>query len=278
MKPDRAAFFLFAALPALMSGCSPPPQAAVIPDPRIVDYADLVILNAKVVTVDDRSSVQEAVATRDGKFLAVGSTIDIRMLAGPSTRVVDAEGKTVLPGLVDTHLHLLQGALHWKNEVRVDAAKSLGDIFDAIQARAAQTPPGTWILIRGGWHWSQIRERRMPTREELDAIAPNHPVHVQAGYDVIQLNSLGVKTANLAGRRDIPPTVEIEKDAKGNPTGVLHGFPAMLWAINSYIPSLTSEEKIEQMQAMMHEFNAVGLTGIIEGAAMYNDADYQAMF
>jgi predicted amidohydrolase YtcJ len=277
MRRNRAVFF-FVVLLAVTGGCTEPPQTAASADPRIVHYPDLVILNAKIVTVDDQSSVQQAVATRDGKFLAVGSTADIRKLAGPSTRIVDAQGRTVLPGLVDTHLHLLQGALHWKNEVRVDAAKSLEDIFNAIKARAAQTPSGTWILIRGGWHWSQIRERRMPTREELDAIAPNHPVHVQAGYDVIQLNSAGIKTANLAGRRDIPAAVDIERDSKGKPTGVLHGFSAMLWAINTYIPSLSFEEKIEQMQVMMREFNAAGLTGIIEGAAMYNDADYQAMF
>jgi predicted amidohydrolase YtcJ len=278
MRHNRVAFLPAAVLLAVIAACTPSPQTPASIDSRIVHYPDLVILNAKVITVDDQSSVQEAVAARDGKFLAVGSTAEIRKLVGPSTRVIEAGGKTVLPGLVDTHLHLLQGALHWKNEVRVDAAKSLEDVFDAIKARAAQTSPGTWILIRGGWHWSQIRERRMPTREELDAIAPNHPVHVQAGYDVIQLNSLGIKTANLAGRKDIPPAIKVEKDAKGNPTGVLHGFPAMLWAINAYFPPETFEEKIEQMRIMMREFNAAGLTGIIEGAAIYDDADYQAMF
>jgi len=278
MTHKRVAFFPAIVLLAVITGCTPPPQTPVSTDSRVVHYPDLVILNAKVVTVDDQSSVQEAVAARDGKVLAVGSTADIRKLVGPSTRVIEAGGKTVLPGLVDTHLHLLQGALHWKNEVRADAAKSLEDIGNLIKARAAQTPPGTWILIRGGWHWSQIRERRMPTREELDAIAPDHPVHVQAGYDVIQLNSLGIKAANLVGRKDIPATVKVEKDAKGNPTGVLHGFPAMLWAINAYFPPETFEEKIEQMRVMMRDFNAAGLTGIIEGAAMYNDADYQAMY
>jgi predicted amidohydrolase YtcJ len=278
MRPDRATLFLGAVLLAATVGCARAPQTAASADPRIVHYPDLVVLNAKVVTVDDQSSVQEAVAMRDGKFLAVGSTVDIRKLAGPATRVVDAQGKTVLPGLVDPHLHLLQGALHWKYEVRADEAKSLTDVFDLIKARAAQTPPGTWILVRGGWSYTQVKERRMPTREELDAIAPVHPVHLQSGYDIVQLNSLGIETANLAARSDIPPTVKIEKDAKGKPTGVLRGFPAMLWAINSYFPPETFEEKIEQMQVMMREFNAAGLTGIIEGAAMYNDADYQAMF
>jgi predicted amidohydrolase YtcJ len=278
MRYNRATVFLAALSLLTVVSCTPSPEKATSVDTRIVHYPDLVVLNAKVVTVDDQSSVQQAVAMRDGKFLAVGSTADIRKLVGPSTRVVDAQGKTVLPGLVDPHLHLLQGALHWKYEVRADEARSLDDVFNLIKARAAQTPPGTWILVRGGWSYTQVKERRMPTREELDAIAPDHPVHLQSGYDVVQLNSLGIKTAGLIGRKGIPPAVNIEKDAKGNPTGVLRGFPAMLWAISAYFPPETFEEKIEQMQIMMREFNAAGLTGIIEGAAMYNDADYQAMF
>ncbi len=255
------------------------------PDDRVVSYPDTLVLNGKVVTVDDASSVQEALAIRDGRFLAVGTTAEMRSLAGPSTRIIDAGGRTVLPGLIDTHVHLIQAAVFWRDEIRVDEARSLDDIFAAIRARAATVPPGTWILIRGGWHYSQLRERRMPTRAELDRVAPAHPVHVQATYEVVQLNSLGITASGITGQTALPPGGSMEKDAQGNFTGVLRGTRGVLMGREKYFPRLSFDDKIAGLRAVMREFNAAGLTGIIDGNGLSiiehwldSDEDYQAMF
>jgi predicted amidohydrolase YtcJ len=260
-------------------------QAPGSPDPRLLHYADTIVVGGKIVTLDDPSTIQEALAIRDGKFLAVGASADMRRLAGPSTRVIDAGGRTVLPGLIDTHVHLIQAAAFWRDEIRVDEARSLEDIFAAIRARAAAVPPGTWILIRGGWHYSQIRERRMPTRAELDAVAPDHPVHVQSTYEVVQLNSRGIAASGITGRTELPPGGSMEKDAQGNFTGVLRGTRGVLMGREKYFPRLSVEEKVAALRAVMREFNAAGLTGIIDGNGLSiiehwldRDEDYQAIF
>jgi hypothetical protein len=244
----------------------------------LVQYPELVVLNAKVVTADDRFSLQQAVAVRDGKVLAVGSTDQIRTLAGPGTRVVDAGGRTVLPGLIDSHIHFLRAGFRWKWEVRADEAQSLNDILEAIAARAQQVPPGTWILVLGGWHYSQVKERRMPTRAELDRIAPNHPVHVQALYDVAQMNTAAIRASGITGSTAAPQGAVLEKDAQGNFTGVIRGFAGMRFAETKF-PQPTMEEKIEGLRLAMRDFNAAGLTGVVEGVGGgVADEDYQALF
>lgn len=144
--------------------------------PLVLHYPELALINGKVVTVDDGFSIRDAVAVRDGKILAVGTTADIRALVGPSTRVVDVNGRTVIPGLIDSHVHMLRAGFRWAEEVRLDDATSVEEILERVRNRAAVIRPGQWILTLGGWHESQLKERRMPTREELDRAAPRHPV------------------------------------------------------------------------------------------------------
>lgn len=254
-------------------------SAAVAQTPALlVKHPELVVVNAKVVTVDDRFSIHQGVAVRDGRVLAVGTTDEIRALAGPSTRIVDAQGRTVLPGLIDSHVHFLRAGFRWKWEVRADEARSLDDILAAVQARARQAPPGTWILVLGGWHWSQVKERRMPTREELDRIAPDHPVHVQALYDVAQMNTAAIRASGITGATPNPQGGVLEKDAQGNFTGVVRGFAGMRF-VETRLPKPTLEDKIEGLRLAMRDFNAAGLTGVVEGiGGGVSDDDYQAMY
>ncbi len=276
----RRAIVLVAMLAAYVSGGAMPLPAGAQsgPPPLLVSYPELVVVNAKVVTADDRFSIRQAVAIRDGKGLAVGTTDQIRALAGATTRVVDAGGRTVLPGLIDSHIHFLRAGFRWKWEVRADEAQSLSDIFEGIKARAQQVPPGTWVLVLGGWHWSQVRERRMPMRAELDRIAPNHPVHVQALYDVAQMNTAAIKASGITGSTPAPQGAVLEKDAQGNFTGVIRGFAGMRFAETKF-PQPTLEEKIEGLRLVMRDFNAAGLTGVIEGVGGgVTDDDYQALF
>ena len=267
-----AAVCVLAALPGAAAA-----QAGA-PPPLLVSYPELAIVNAKVVTGDDRFSIHQAVAIRDGKVLALGTTDQVRALAGPRTRVVDAGGRTVLPGLNDSHVHLFRAGFRWKWEVRADEAQSLADILAAVKARTQRVPPGTWILVLGGWHHTQLKERRMPTRAELDAVAPNHPVHVQSGYDVAQMNAAAIKASGITGATQAPPGAVLEKDAQGNFTGVIRGFMGMRFAETKF-PQPTLEEKVEGLRLAMRDFNASGLTSVIEGVGGgVSDDDYQALF
>src|SRR5919201_784492 len=178
----------------------------------VIHYHELVLINGKIVTVDDRFSIQEAVAVRDGKILAVGTTASIRALAGPSTRVVDVKGRTVIPGLIDSHVHMLRAGFRWVEEVRLDDATSVEQILERIRDRAAVIRPGQWILTLGGWHESQLKERRMPTREELDRAAPHHPVflHELLAAAVMNTPAMQALGATEAVVRGAPAIVKLK--------------------------------------------------------------------
>src|SRR5690349_24548341 len=153
--------------------------------------ADTVLINGKILTVDSQSSVREAIAIRGGRILAVGTTADIRKLAGPSTRSIDLQGDTVIPGLIDSHLHAVRAALSFSTEVNWIGARSLPEALGRISAAAARRPTGSWLIVAGGWNELQFAERRRPTQAELEAAAPNNPVYVQLGYGWVVLTDDG---------------------------------------------------------------------------------------
>ena len=138
--------------------------------------ADTLLVNGKVITVDPQSSIREAVAVRDGRIAAVGSTADIRKLAGPRTRVIDLEGRTVIPGLSDSHMHAIRAALSFSTEVNWIGTRSLGEALGRIRAAAQAKGPKAWLIVAGGWNVEQFRENRRPTQAELVAAAPENPV------------------------------------------------------------------------------------------------------
>src|ERR1043166_1146886 len=141
--------------------------------------AETVLLNGKVLTVDPQFSIQEAVAIRDGKISAVGKTADVRKLAGPVSRIIDLQGRTVIPGLIDSHLHGIRAALSFATEVNWIGASSLDDALGRITQAARTMKPGAWLIVAGGWNVQQLKERRRPTQAELTAAAPDNPVYVQ---------------------------------------------------------------------------------------------------
>lgn len=264
------------ALPAGEAAAQAPAPAAVLHHP------ELVLVNGKVVTVDDRFTIQEAVAVRDGRILAVGTSAVVRALAGPRTRVVDLGGRTVIPGLIDVHMHFLRAGFRWRYEVRLDEARTVPDVLRLVQQRAAQRPPGEWILTFGGWHYEQLQEGRAPTREELDRAAPNHPVmlrillpHPSSHFAV--LNTAGLKAAGITRDTAAPASGVIEKDAAGEPTGVLRRAAVPL--VFPKLPRPMLQDKVEGLKLVMRDFHAVGLTGVIEmvGGGV-TDEDYKVLF
>ena len=240
--------------------------------------ADLVVINAKVITLDASQKEAQAVAVRSGKFIKVGRNDEIFALIQKDTKVIDAKGKTLIPGLNDAHIHMVRAGMYWKYEVRLDEATSISEILQLIHERTQKTPPGTWILTLGGWHPSQIKERRLPTLEELNRVAPNHPVYIQALRDVGQMNAAGIQASQINAQSVLPAGVTIGKDATGHFNGLIKGFNGQVLALKAF-PTPTLEEKIEGLQLVMQDFNQAGLTSVGETFGIgVDEADYQVLF
>ncbi len=240
--------------------------------------ADLVVINAKVITLDSSNRQAQAVAVKSGKFIKVGSNTEIQTLIQPDTKVIDANGKTLIPGLNDAHIHMVRAGMYWKYEVRLDEATSIPEILQLIGERAQKTPKGTWILTLGGWHPSQIKERRMPTLEELDRVAPNHPVYIQALRDMGQMNTVAIQQSKITAQSVLPGGVSIGKDVTGNFNGLIKGFNGQVLALKAF-PTPSFEEKVAGLQLVMQDFNQAGLTSVGETFGIgVDEGDYQVLF
>lgn len=156
-------------------------------------YADLMISNGNIATLDERGTMARAVAVKDGKILAVGSDEDVAQYKGPDTQVIDAGKRTVIPGLNDSHLHVIRGGLNYNMELRWDGVPSLADAMRMLKEQARRTPPGQWVRVVGGWSEFQFAERRMPTLEEINEAAPDTPVFVLHLYCRAMLNKAALR-------------------------------------------------------------------------------------
>ena len=207
--------------------------------------ADLVLINGKVVTADDRFTVVQALAVRDGRIVAVGSTQEIAGRAGPATQRIDAAGRTVIPGLIDNHMHLLRAGTTWQWEVRLDGVGSRAEALERLRARVRATPAGEWIYTLGGWALEQFADDARPfTRDELDRIAPDHPLLLQASYYQSYLNSLAMKRLGVA-ESDAPRGVVDEPGIRG---------------LAARLPTASGEALERSTRQMIRDLNAAGLT------------------
>src|SRR2546423_4458654 len=179
--------------------------------------AELVLVNGRIATQDQRRSVATAFAVRQGKFIAVGSAQDVQAYRGAGTRVIDAEDRTVIPGLNDSHLHLIRGGLSFNLELRWDGVPSLADALRMLQEQARRTPPPQWVRVVGGWTEFQFAERRMPTLDEINGAAPEAPVFVLHLYDRALLNGAALRACGYTNDTPDPPAGAIQRDNQGNP-------------------------------------------------------------
>jgi len=219
--------------------------------------ADLILSNGKIITVDERFSIAQAVAIKGDRIVAVGSNQDITRLAGPGTRRIDLRGRAVTPGLIDNHMHLLRAGTTWQYEVRLDGVETRKRALDLLRARAAATAQGDWIYTLGGWAIEQFADDSKPfTREELDQAAPNNPVLLQASYREAFLNS---RALQLLGVNDAAAqNAAIVKDSAGKPTGrVLEaGFRQLV----GKLPTASGADIEASTRLMMKDLNRMGLT------------------
>jgi predicted amidohydrolase YtcJ len=224
--------------------------------------ADTALVNGKVLTLDQGGTIAEALAVRDGKIVAVGRSADIRALAGPATRIVDIGGRTVIPGLIDSHMHAIRAALFYATEVNWIGTRSIPEAMARIAAAAKAVKPGQWIIVAGGWTEQQFAERRRPTQVELVAAAPDHPVYIQSFYSAVLLSPAGFKALGIAGDADVPPRGKIERDGAGNPTGWIAGDNPTITALFDKLPLPSFEDSVAGTKAFFRELNRLGLTGV----------------
>ena len=240
--------------------------------------ADLVLFNGRFHTLDNAHSTATAVAVSNGKFVAVGSEEDVQAYAGAETRRVDLHGRTVLPGLIDNHLHLIRGGLNYNMELRWDGVRSLADAMRMLRQQVAITPPPQWVRVVGGFTEHQFAEKRLPTLAELNAAAPDTPVFILHLYDRALLNAAALRAAGYTKESVDPPGGKLERDKSGNPTGLLIAQPnaTILYATLARGPKLPFEYQLNSTRHFMRELNRLGVTGAIDagGGSQNYPEDY----
>src|SRR5688572_23262700 len=227
--------------------------------------ADLILTNGKVITVDDQFRIAQAVAVRDGRFIAVGTNQEINRLAGPNTRRIDARGRSVVPGLIDNHAHFQEEGAYWTLELRFDGVDSRKRALEMIQARAKEKGPGQWVYNLGGWSYDQFADdRRMFTREELDKYSPDNPVFLQFSRAETFLNSKAIEAVGLEKMNE----PWIHRDASGRVTGVIdvagngrvRNLAKFLDAPNGQRANLPMNVIVASQRSMLRDLNRAGLT------------------
>ncbi|QJT79448.1 amidohydrolase [Kosakonia sp. MUSA4] len=243
--------------------------------------ATLILTRGKIHTLDREKPLVEAVAIADGKILATGSHDHILSYATEATQVIDLRGQTAIPGLNDSHLHLIRGGLNYNLELRWEGVPSLADALRMLKDQAARTPSPQWVRVVGGWSEFQFAERRMPTLDELNAAAPDTPVFVLHLYDRALLNRAALKVVGYTKETPNPPGGEIVRDEQGNPTGMLVAKPnaMILYSTLAKGPTLPLEMQINSTRQFMRELNRLGLTSAIDAGGGFQNypQDYQVI-
>ena len=246
--------------------------------PALAQPADTVLLDGKIITLGAAGTAQ-ALAVRDGKIISVGTSADVRKLAGPATRTVDLAGRTVIPGLIDSHMHAIRAALFYATEVNWIGTKTIPEAMERIRAKAKTAKPGEWIIVSGGWTPPQFAEKRKPTQAELAAAAPDNPVYIQLFYSNVLLTPLGMKALNISKDEDVPPRGKLERGADGKVTGWITGDNPTISGLFDKLPLPTFDQSVEGTKQFFRELNRLGLTGVSDpGGFNLVASSYQPLF
>jgi len=276
MNIERALRLAFLAAAGIVSlaaaGCAQMDTRREGVRPAVVGPADTILVNGKIVTVDDFFSIAQAVAIKGSRIVDVGRNDDIRRHAGPGTKVIDLNGRTVIPGLIDNHAHFIRVAEKWHYEMRLDGITSRARVLKMIADRARVARPGEWIVALGGWSEDQFTDdpRGFPLAE-LDRLAPNNPVVLQAVYRHSYLNTAALKAAKIDENTPNPRGGTIEKDANGKLTGVARG-PGGVAFVAAKVPLAEKEQWLRNARDVVAYLNSVGMTAWMDagGRGMSN--------
>ena len=238
-------------------------------------FADVILHNGRIHTVNRQQPQAEAVAICDGKFTHVGTNQDVMQQAarGPQTKVIDLHGRCVIPGLNDSHIHVIRGGLNYNLELRWEGVPSVADALRMLQAQALRTPAPQWVRVVGGWSEFQFAEKRMPTLDEINAAAPETPVFVLHLYDRALLNRAALRAVGYTRDTPAPPGGEIQRNANGEPSGMLIARPnaLILYATLAKGPTLGFEDQINSTRHFMRELNRLGVTSVIDAGGGFQN-------
>ena len=257
-RSDRFRAALAAAL--LLAGVAAAQQPAQAPAPG---PADLIVTNAKVFTMDPQRPNAAAVAVREGKFIAVGNEAEVQRVRGEKTRSIDARGRTLIPGLNDSHAHATRGGRFYNLELRWDGVASLARGLAMIREQAQRTPPGHWVRVIGGWSPYQFAEKRMPTVKELNEAAPQTPTFVLLLYSQGMLNRAAVQALGLTEQTPAPEGGRYEFVDGG---AILHAEPnpLILYQMIARPPQLSPEDQVNSTLHFYREMNRLGMTSAVD--------------
>lgn len=242
--------------------------------------ADLIVRNARISTGDPAAPEARAVAVADGRVLAIGDEPQVMAHMGPTTRVIDGQSRRLIPGLNDSHTHLIRGGLNYNLELRWDGVRSLADAMAMLKLQVARTPAPQWVRVVGGFTALQFDEKRLPTLEELNAVAPDTPVFILHLYDRALLNRAALRAVGYTRDTPDPPGGEIVRDKSGNPTGLLLAKPnaLILYATLAMGPKLPPDYQENSTRHFMRELNRLGITSVIDaGGGFQNYPDDYAI-
>ena len=241
--------------------------------------ADLLLVNGRIVTLDGTSSIAEALAIEAGRITATGSADQMRKLAGAATKIIDLGGRTVIPGLIDSHIHSIRAGFRYAGEVHWDGTTSIAEALERLRSAAIHAKPGAWLIVAGGWTPRQFTESRKPTETEIEAVASGHPVYIQLFYGSALINSIGREMLGIKSEQDLPRAAKFERDGDGKATGWIVGGGAAIIALYSRLPKPQMEEAIDGTRRFLRELSRFGLTGVIDpGGHNLAPEDYAALF
>lgn len=235
--------------------------------------ADIIITNGKISTLDSQNTEVQAVAIFENKILQTGTNNQILKLKGNTTTMIDAQGSRVIPGLFDSHMHVIRGGRFYNTELRWDGVTSLKRAMEMLKEQAKRTPEGQWVRVVGGWNEYQFEEKRLPTIEEINDATGDVPAFILYLYGKAWLNKAGLKKLNITGDTPNPPEGLIHKDSHGEPTGLLVAEPNafILYSTLAKLPNLTRDEEINSTIQFMREMNRLGTTGVMDAGGGFQN-------
>lgn len=244
-------------------------------------FPETILYNGKITTLDPQKPEVTAIAFKDGKVLALGTDLEIKALVNGTTKQIDLKGRRVIPGLNDSHIHLIRGGLNYNMELRWEGVSSVADALEMLKIQADRTPAPQWVRVVGGWSEFQFRERRLPTLAEINAVAPDTPVFILHLYDRALLNGAALRAAGITKDTPDPVGGRIERDQNGNPTGMLIAEPnaMILYSTLAKGPKLPLQDQINSTRHFMRELNRLGLTSCIDAGGGFQNypEDYEVI-
>ncbi|TDO20293.1 amidohydrolase [Pedobacter duraquae] len=235
--------------------------------------AGMIIINAKIITLDDLQPVAEAIAVAGNRIIAVGNKQQVLRFKGTGTQIIDARGKTIIPGIYDSHLHVIRGGRFYTTELRWDGVKTLKRAMAMLKEQASRTPDGQWVRVVGGWTPYQFEEKRLPTLAEINEATGNTPTFILYLYGQAYLNIAGIEKLGITGDTPNPIGGLIQKDPFGQPTGLLIAEPSafILYSTLSKLPELSQAEKINSTKLFMSELNSLGVTSVMDAGGGFQN-------